>query len=334
MNYQHYTTQDFMMDDRFQQWVQHPTPASDAYWEAWLANHPEKTEEVEEARRMLRQLHTEYRTVSVEKKQQQLARLHRRLAHSTEAPRVPAGKRRHLWRRMVAVAAMFLLLVGGSWYYFQLQPLVYTASDSTQVITLPDGSQVTLNAHASLRVPRRWSAAGRHVWLTGQGFFEVEKQQTTEGPVKFTVHTSDLDIQVLGTRFDVNQQQTHTQVVLEEGSVQLRLHATADSLIRMQPGDYVQYSRTSRQLVEKTVNPKQYTAWLAHKLVFDQMPLHELAGVIQQTYGRPVIIRDSTAGRRNISGTLPSDDLEVLLEILQEGFGVSIVEKEDTLILQ
>ena len=44
---------DLAQDEFFVRWVKEPTPELEAKWVAWLAEHPDKAEEVEEARRMI-----------------------------------------------------------------------------------------------------------------------------------------------------------------------------------------------------------------------------------------------------------------------------------------
>lgn len=75
-----------------------------------------------------------------------------------------------------------------------------------RVVELPDHSVVSLNANSTLRFRNDWSQANtlREVWLDGEAFFSVQKQEGAAGPAKFIVHTNDLDVEVLGTRFNVS----------------------------------------------------------------------------------------------------------------------------------
>jgi len=50
MDYQNYVVADFVMDEAFFRWVIQPNESSDGFWSAWLEQHPNKREEVEEAR--------------------------------------------------------------------------------------------------------------------------------------------------------------------------------------------------------------------------------------------------------------------------------------------
>src|SRR3954447_20974723 len=52
MNYDHFEVKDFLNDPSFIQWVKRPDAASQAYWQAWLAQYPEKAYQIEEARQL------------------------------------------------------------------------------------------------------------------------------------------------------------------------------------------------------------------------------------------------------------------------------------------
>lgn len=56
MDYQEYTSIDFVLDDDFFQWVMQPDAASDSFWQEWLEQHPHKRREVEEARKWILEL--------------------------------------------------------------------------------------------------------------------------------------------------------------------------------------------------------------------------------------------------------------------------------------
>ena len=105
-------------------------------------------------------------------------------------------------RYTVAVAAGFVLLIGFGWmFYFYQRPvrtLIVSTNIQTQCIQLPDGSKVTLNRHSQLSYPETFNKE-RIVKLNGEAYFEVNK---TGHP--FTVSTQGMQIEVLGTTFNIS----------------------------------------------------------------------------------------------------------------------------------
>lgn len=74
-----------------------------------------------------------------------------------------------------------------------------TPHGCTYQLTLPDGSRVWLNAASSIRYPAAFAANNRHVEVTGEAYFDIAKDEHKP----FTVTVNKLDIQVLGTAFNV-----------------------------------------------------------------------------------------------------------------------------------
>ena len=119
-------------------------------------------------------------------------------------------------RFRIGIAASILLMLGAfTWIYTQKE--VFSATTSTQQsiakgmleiqnfsnqakkLTLEDGSQVTLQPKSKLSYPEHFNADKREVYLTGEAFFEVEKN-----PQKpFFVYSGKVTTKVLGTSFYV-----------------------------------------------------------------------------------------------------------------------------------
>jgi transmembrane sensor len=64
---------------------------------------------------------------------------------------------------------------------------------------LPDGSKVMLNAGSTLGIPTDFNHSGRDIYLEGEAYFDVTK----DAQKPFTIHTSRMDIKVLGTAFNI-----------------------------------------------------------------------------------------------------------------------------------
>ena len=134
-----------------------------------------------------------------------------RLRLAPAAPRYPPAR---AWRRWAAAAGLAAAVAGGGLYYGSHRapaPLaVATPYGQTRALTLPDGSQVTLNGHSTLRYPAAWRPdQPREVWLDGEGFFAVQHKANNQ---RFIVHTAaGLQVEVLGTRFVVARRRDQTR---------------------------------------------------------------------------------------------------------------------------
>ena len=238
----------------------------------------------------------------------------------------------------LAVAASVVLLLGASFVFWKDTILyrTYTARyGETCAVTLPDRSQVTLSANSTLRVPRRFGKDEiREVWLSGEAFFSVTHQRNHR---RFVVHAKQMDIEVLGTKFNVNDRRGATQVVLQEGQVKIVsfLESKADTVL-MKPGQLAKASHQRKQVTLKKVQAESYVSWRENKLVFEETPLPEVLQTVEDYYGITFTNRSRNAAwlQKRYTGILPNNDLPVVLKALSSIYRLDIQREENQIIIQ
>jgi len=239
--------------------------------------------------------------------------------------------------RYTGIAASILILISVAAYFFS-GPIFYdtyaTSYGMTKNILLEDGSEVTLNANSTLKVPKNlMTRQSREVWLEGEGFFSITKRPNH---VRFLVHTDNLKVEVLGTKFNVSNRRGNTDVVLSEGSVRLTsdLHEKDNAVLYMKPGDMVSLAPRDTIFRRKVVAPEKYSAWQSNKLVFEDTPLNEVAQKIEDYYGVQILIEDKTIANRQLTGTLPNNDLGTVLKSLIASHNLNIQREADKIIFR
>ena len=344
--YDHHTVTDFILDKDFQEWVHSPTPESEAYWQNIRLLYPHQEENIEAARKML--LSMKFRDIpeadirsdtmltNILGKIEEYEQDNASVPHSI-AP--PSGRKIRIYFG-VRVAASILLVLGliaGYYVWQQAQStLVQTAYGETREVKLPDGSLVTLNGNSSIRYAAQWAEAPeREVWLEGEAYFKVVKlaSEKQEGNLKkFLVHTSGLDIEVLGTEFNVHQRQEKSQVVLTEGKVKVNVrNGSNPKEVYLQPGELLEYSPQVAGIIHKVVDPADYLHWQDRQLVFEGESLREVAVKLQEIFGYTVVFQDPNMAEYQFRGIVPFDDPDVLIVILKQAYGISIEKDENTL---
>ena len=317
MPYSTFTVEDFCKDPDFVRWVAAPTNESNRFWHAFLAEYPHKAADVEMAIDFVKTIHFH----EIEPSEKDLARLKQRIWADIEQPAEPPIRILPWYRRPYFAAAAVLVLaasVGLGWWAYQAQATLsyQTAYGKIQEIKLADGSRVTLNANSSLKVGDNLAgSAVREVWLEGEAYFSIAKRNGTT----FIVHTSETNVEVLGTEFNVNTRREQTNVVLHEGKVQLPT-ASQPSVI-MKPGDMATVAPQSPQIQLKKVQPALYETWKKSYLVLDGKSLPEIINTLEDTFGVTIKIEDSQLVRKQLSGRLRTDvagdcidNLAVILE--------------------
>jgi len=135
-------------------------------------------------------------------------------------------------------------------------------------LTLADGTKVWLNSASSLRFPVVFQGLNREVEVSGEAYFEVEKN--AKHPFKVTVHVANREpetVEVLGTQFNINayEDESNLSTTLFEGSVQVH-HATG--ITRIKPGQQLQ-SGVGRATVINNADLEEVIAWREGVFHFD-----------------------------------------------------------------
>ncbi|MDJ1479533.1 FecR domain-containing protein [Cytophagaceae bacterium YF14B1] len=335
MNYQNYTSQDFILDDYFIEWVLKPNVATNLYWQNWLSEHPEKQKDVNEARSFLLQMKfTRYELPPNEYEKEGL-QLQNDIEEFERRRSLSLGRSvKRYWIGIAASIALCLVVIASLYLKNTYTKItIQTPYGQIRKVTLTDQSVVTLNANSILTYTKDWNGSSdREVWLQGEAFFEVTKKDKKQ---RFIVHTQALDVQVVGTRFNVSDRKENTQVVLNEGKVLLNRHTVlSDTVIPMQVGDLIEFSERSKNFRKKNVRPDVYSSWKNHEWILEEMSLREVAFKIEDTYGVKVIIKDPAIARQVVTGVVPTESLDVLLDALEAAFNIRIIHKSNQIFIQ
>jgi transmembrane sensor len=346
-----YTSNDLATDESFQNYVFGKREEDITFWQKWLNQYPEKRILAGEAAAMLTLLKPNKKDVPAGQQTAELNRLFATIGEAETASVVPmwlepvanpeegtnlTGRYRR-WYYLVAVFTGLLLLAGAGYFYrtgFFNQNIRYqTAFGQNTSITLPDNSVVILNGNTRLSHRKGWDETNtREVWLEGEAFFEVKHNPRH---TRFVVHTPQVDVVVLGTRFNVFNRDDKTDVVLNSGKVKVNIKSAKDtSTLILLPGEKMEYFRKKQKVVKQQVNAEVLTSWRNHLLVLEDTPLYKIAEIIEYTYGVDVIIKDKDQFNQKLAGTLPSDNLDVLLLALAKSSNLNISRTKNKIFIE
>lgn len=335
--------------DSFVAWIEGRVSEKNARkWERWVDNDPARKKLVEQARLLHKTFG--FRASERPEASRELVRLKEVLAEREESD--DSTKIYQLNRKTAysSVAAIILLLVIALSVVGIVNPEFYqlegekteqvfarssTDNGEKKVLTLSDGSKITLNANSSLRYPAHYTDGDLKVWLEGEAYFDVTHKTGDEART-LSVLVPGGRIQVLGTEFNVNTFQEVTEVVLVQGRVNVEikdsLDQVADSHI-MEPGELSKMSMQQGRINTQRVNSEIYTSWTKDKLVFDEASLTSVTKRIEHLYGVRFQIDDQQLKGKTISGSLPNDNLEVFLNALENILERPVINKNGTIIL-
>ncbi len=333
--YQGFSVHNFVLDHDFQKWVLHPTPELQHHWSNFLLLFPEKEKEVEQAKIMMLALDHARHVADLPQLEQEWNLLNTDI-QQYEGRQKPKVKPLLQWYS-IAASIVLCVVAGGLWWnYTQNTWLTFTTGiNEMQTITLPDGSTAVLNTNSTLSFHKNWDAstAGRKVMLDGEAFFAVEKkliqQDDTTYFSKFVVQTDQLEVEVLGTRFNVKSDIANTQVALEEGKVLVR-NSVGDELY-LAPGEIVEL--TGNHLRKKATEIEFYTSWKDNKLIFKDTPVLEILEMIETRYGYRIDIKTDYLDDKLYTGSSPANDIDLLIYKLSRLYDLSVKQEGKNLII-
>lgn len=236
-----------------------------------------------------------------------------------------------LWRWAVAIAAMFVLIAGGTWvvlntttFMNKAQYIVFKAPyGEKSKMTFPDGTVVWLNAGSSLKYSNKYNTDDRVVELEGEGYFEVAKKKK----IPFVVHTRGYDVVVKGTKFNVTAypEDSNITTTLMEGAVEL---LKEKQHIAMKPGESVTLNVVSGKFTLTKVNPDVSKAWSENRIEYDNISLRELAAKLSRQYDVKIHLLTEEVGDKRFSISLRNQEtIGEVMSALKEIIPIQVERK-------
>jgi ferric-dicitrate binding protein FerR (iron transport regulator) len=179
-------------------------------------------------------------------------------------------------------------------------------------VTLSDSTVVWLNAASRLIVAKGYGEAQRRVTLVGEAYFEVAKDEHK----LFTVNTSELDIKVHGTTFNLSAYPNElTKAILVEGSIEA-ITKNENKKMFLKPDQMLKIQNQNQIDVESNVNTELYTSWTNGMLVFYKTPMEEVARTLERWYNVNIELNDKLLKTYHFTGTFDNRSLEQVMSYI------------------
>ena len=165
-------------------------------------------------------------------------------------------------------------------------------------LILADGSSLHINAGTKVVYPKQFKRDRREIYVDGEVFIDVKRDESAP----FFVKTSQFEIEVLGTAFNVSAYETdvHAEVVLLRGSVKLK--DSKKQTMMLSPN---QLAAINNGFItdKRNVNAQDYIAWTEGLLMLNGEPLERVFEKLERYYGK-TIRYDADVRKLMVRGTL------------------------------
>ncbi len=227
------------------------------------------------------------------------------------------------FNKKMAFAASILLLFSLATYYFSSGEITYTNHITTNLkdhktIYLPDSTKVYLNGNSEIKYPNKFKTT-RDVWISGEAFLDVEHNLNKP----FIVHTKELDVQVLGTAFNVNTLTENKTISVERGKVKV-LIKDSDHELNLRPNEELVFNSQTRDLTKRNFNLNDVLAWKDNMLILDNILIKNAITKINKFYGVTFYVEDERIANKRITGVFKDQDLKEFISSLEFIANISI----------
>ncbi len=238
-------------------------------------------------------------------------------------------------KKWLRIAAIFIVVLSGSLLVYQLfkpvstdfKMLTVTTSKETQIDTLPDASVITLNKNSSLSYPSAFTANEREVLLKGEAFFNISPDKKKP----FIITVNDITVKVVGTSFNIKSINGNTEVIVETGIVQVIRN---NKMVELKPNEKILVQQTDATLTKESNTDKLYNYYRSKEFECDNTPLWKVVEVLNEAYNVNIVIEKKDLRSMPLTTTFNNESLDNILNIIQQTFNITIIKKENQIILQ
>lgn len=295
-------------DDAFiARWVSGSIPAGelDAF-NKWLDAHPEEKQFFID----LQKIWQATGILPMKKgltREQRWEMISHRLSFKNKIQSLPVARRQHRWQA-IAVAAAVLLMIGSYWWINREQTITeFTLNGEQKTITLPDRSEVTLNAGSSLTYQKNAWSKKREVILSGEAYFSVIKDETP-----FEVNSEGVLTRVLGTTFNVRSRDGKVEIACLTGKISV---TTSDSAsVILTPGLATLVKKGLAPEVPFTFDSRKKINWMIGEMYFEREPLVNVIKEIERQFN--VQISMAKGNELTFTGRLERSSIQKALNVI------------------
>ncbi|MCB9232029.1 MAG: FecR domain-containing protein [Bacteroidia bacterium] len=235
------------------------------------------------------------------------------------------------YRLPLAAASLALLALAALLFNpgVEQKMLATKTGDQTRVVTLSDGTTVTLNKNSELLYPEAFAADQRQVTLKGEAFFAVHRDEKAP----FTILAEGAEVTVLGTEFNVKTGTEQVEVLVESGKVSLAAHEEKAQPVILEAGEKGQFDRKTRAVVESETDNLNALYWRTGRLEFRDESLNQVIPELEALFAVKISLEKPELGNCLLTGTYEEREIESVLTGITQTFNLQLTETDENLYL-
>ena len=238
---------------------------------------------------------------------------------------VPLFKR--FYFRAMAAAAILILAIGFFWLNQPAPQQTLASGQSVINQKLADGSEIILNKQSSLHYPKTFKGKTRSVELKGEAFFNISPDKSKP----FIIDVKDVLVTVVGTSFNVREDSSYVEVLVETGIVKVS-HEGKE--VTLQAGEKIKMPFAGAVAAKEKVSDKLHNYYRTKEFVCDDTPLWKLVQVLNEAYKTNIVFGKEALKDLRMNTTFYNESLDQVLEVIHLTFNITVRKENGKIILE
>ena len=225
------------------------------------------------------------------------------------------------WMR---IAAMLILIIGAAglgYYLLSDQPvknLVVVTQQQPLADTLPDGSQITINAGGSISYQHSFNRSDRQVTLRGEAYFNIVPDKARP----FIIKVDALTIKVTGTSFNVRKRDSEETVEVQVTSGMVEMHAN-NQVLTLKKGQTGIFEKHTMKLKLEDGVDLNGLSYATKTFSFNDLSLKETCAYLESAFRVKIHLDEKKFAECRITTTFQNKSLSYILEVINATLNTS-----------
>ena len=248
----------------------------------------------------------------------------------TKVVQMPWLRRNYKFVSGVAAALVVALFLG----FLVVKPnstvtLAYDGQNTEYILS--DGTSVTFDGQGTLTYPKHFAKSNRSVDFEGAAYFDVAKDEAKP----FIIHCNNMDVEVLGTSFLMNADESAERYILDLYTGKVKMTAFDDkgqvmSQMEVNPGERgVWYAAEAEMKTMSYPEVKEEELNTEHVLVFDNEKLSKIVEALEYIYKVDIDLADSCASKKLTARFSDDESIDDVLETIAVVTEVTVTKTDE-----
>lgn len=227
---------------------------------------------------------------------------------------------------LVVISGALLLANQSGWIGSQT---ISTAKNERQKLVLPDGTEIFMNANTTISYHKSGFLKARNIELEeGEAYFNVTHDEKNP----FSIKVGDLNVNDLGTSFNLKVEPKQVVVVVNSGKVSLEKAKDMEKIL-LAPQDRGTFNKETKEMSFAKNNDLNYRAWHDKILHYEKTPLAEVSDDLNELFGTQIIFQNAALKERTLSAYFKDKTEDEIMNSIAASLRLRVTKRDGTFVL-